>query len=180
MSPPRLLLVDDDAIFRGVMADALVRHGYRVDVGEDVATALAQAEKQPPDCALVDLRMPGPSGLSLIRHLIALNPAVRIVVLTGYASIATAVEAIKLGAAHYLTKPASLDEILAALRADADTGIAAAQEIPSRRPSPERLEWEYLQKVLREHGGNISATARSLGMHRRTLQRKLTKRPVRQ
>ena len=180
MSLQRLLLVDDDAVFREVLADALSRRGYLIDSGEDVMSARAQAAKQPPDYALIDLRMPGASGLTLIRGLIDLNPAVRIVVLTGYASIATAVEAIKLGAAHYLTKPASVDEILAALRGDAGTEDVAPAEVPGRRPSPERLEWEYLQKVLYEHSGNISATARSLGMHRRTLQRKLAKRPVRQ
>jgi two-component system response regulator RegA len=179
MNAPRLLLVDDDAVFRGVLAEALARRGYQVDSAADVAAALACAEPAPPDRALIDLRMPGPSGLTLIRRLIGLNPAVRIVVLTGYASIATAVEAIKLGAAHYLTKPASVDEILAALRGDEAGAVEARAEVPARRPSPERLEWEYLQNVLHEHGGNISATARSLGMHRRTLQRKLAKRPVR-
>jgi two-component system response regulator RegA len=163
-----------------VLADALSRRGYRIDLGADAASALAQAEQAPPDCALIDLRMPGPSGLTLIRRLIALNPAVRIVVLTGYASIATAVEAIKLGATHYLTKPAGVDEILAALREEGAGAADGRAEIPARRPTPERLEWEYLQNVLHEHGGNISATARSLGMHRRTLQRKLAKRPVRQ
>lgn len=177
---PRLLLVDDDTLFCEVLAEALARHGYRVDSRHDVASALAQARIAPPKYALVDLRMPGPSGLTLIRALIALNPAMRIVVLTGYASIATAVEAIKLGAVHYLTKPAAVSDILAALQGTAATPPPdGAAPVPDRRPSPERLEWEYLQQVLREHGGNISATARSLGMHRRTLQRKLTKHPVR-
>lgn len=175
---PRLLLVDDDAIFCAVLAEALARHGYRIDVSHDVAAAFAQAQTAAPDCALVDLRMPGPSGLTLIRQLTALNPGIRIVVLTGYASIATAVEAIKLGAVHYLTKPAGVDDILTALH-DASGSAPDAAAAPAQRPSPERLEWEYLQKVLQEHGGNISATARSLGMHRRTLQRKLTKHPVR-
>jgi two-component system response regulator RegA len=174
----RLLLVDDDPLFCEVLAEALARHGFRIDVSHDVASAGAQARTTPPDYALVDLRMPGPSGLTLIRELTALNPAVRIVVLTGYASIATAVEAIKLGAVHYLTKPARVDDILAALHDASDTPPASAAPAPERRPSPERLEWEYLQKVLQEHAGNISATARSLGMHRRTLQRKLVKHPV--
>ncbi|MCC6301445.1 MAG: response regulator transcription factor [Gammaproteobacteria bacterium] len=175
----RLLLVDDDELFCEVLAEALARRGYRVDVSHDAEGALAQARNTPPDYALVDLRMPGPSGLTLIRALIAINPAVRIVILTGYASIATAVEAIKLGAVHYLTKPAGVEDILAVLRENADEVTGTAAPVAAHRPSPERLEWEYLQKVLQEHDGNISATARSLGMHRRTLQRKLTKRPVR-
>ncbi len=175
---PRLLLVDDDAIFSEVLAEALAYRGYRVDVSHDAVDALVQAERAPPDYALLDLRMPGPSGLTLIRALTALNPAVRIVVLTGYASIATAVEAIKLGAVHYLTKPAGVEDILAALRDTAEAVSRPESPAPAHRPSPERLEWEYLQKVLQEHDGNVSATARSLGMHRRTLQRKLGKHPV--
>lgn len=175
----RLLLVDDDQLFCEVLSEALARRGYRIDVSHDAEGALAQARDAPPDYALIDLRMPGPSGLTLIQALTAINPAVRIVILTGYASIATAVEAIKLGAFHYLTKPAGVEDILAVLREDAGEVSGAVAPVPAQRPSPERLEWEYLQKVLQEHDGNISATARSLGMHRRTLQRKLTKRPVR-
>ncbi len=176
---PRLLLVDDDEIFCEVLAEALARYGYRVDISHDTESALVQARDNPPDHALIDLRMPGPSGLTLIRSLTALNPAIRIVILTGYASIATAVEAIKLGAVHYLTKPAGVEDILAALRDNTGDAPGGAVPVMAQRPSPERLEWEYLQQVLREHGGNISATARSLGMHRRTLQRKLNKHPVR-
>ncbi len=176
----RLLLVDDDIVFCEVLAKAMARHGYRIDISHDASTALTQAQTAPPDCAIIDLRMPGLSGLSLIRQFTVLNPAIRIVVLTGYASIATAVEAIKLGATHYLTKPAGVDAILAALRDDVGSSSVPNTPTPSQRPSPERLEWEYLQTVLQEHGGNISATARSLGMHRRTLQRKFAKRPVRQ
>jgi len=126
---------------------------------------------------VVDLRLGDASGLGLIEALHALDPRTRIVMLTGYASIATAVEAIKLGATHYLTKPADPDEIIAALgrtSGDADIPVAA------HPPSVERLEWEHIQKVLNQHQGNISATARALKMHRRTLQRKLAKRPVRE
>ncbi len=178
---PRLLLVDDEEIFCEVLAEALERHGYRIDVSHDTESALIRARANPPDYALIDLRMPGPSGLTLIRALTDLKPAIRIVILTGYASIATAVEAIKLGAVHYLTKPTGVEDILAALRENAsETAASIAAPLPAQRPSPDRLEWEYLQKVLQEHEGNISATARSLGMHRRTLQRKLTKRPVKQ
>lgn len=112
----------------------------------------------------------------LIPGLLALEPATRILVLTGYASIATAVEAIKLGAVNYLPKPADADQIVAALAA---TGGAAGAAINQRPLSVNRLEWEHIQRVLRDNDGNISATARQLGMHRRTLQRKLAKRPVR-
>lgn len=120
--------------------------------------------------------MPGESGLRLIPELRSLSDGVRIVVLTGYASVATAVEAIKLGATHYLAKPVDADEVVAAFgRAAGD----AATPVASRPLSVDRLEWEHIQRVLAENGGSISATARSLGMHRRTLQRKLSKRPVR-
>jgi two-component system response regulator RegA len=137
---------------------------------------LAAAERESPEYAVIDLRMPGPSGLELVKKLKALDPHTRIVVLTGYASIATAVEAIKLGATHYLAKPADADEIVAAF--SRDSGDAAAPV--TAKPLPlSRLEWEHIQKVLAECDGNISETARRLGMHRRTLQRKLAKRPAR-
>jgi two-component system response regulator RegA len=119
--------------------------------------------------------MPGESGLSLIQRLKLLDDNTRIVVLTGYASIATAVEAIKLGAIHYLTKPADADEIVQAFWQDNGNVNVSIDE---QRPTVNRLEWEYIQQVLNDCSGNISATARSLGMHRRTLQRKLQKRPV--
>lgn len=172
---PSLLLVDDDLIFSDVLARALKKRGYSVQVAHDVASALASAEREPPEFAVVDLKMPGESGLMLVQRLKALDAHTRIVMLTGYASIATAVEAIKLGATHYLTKPADADEIINAFWHDRGN-----VEVPigEERPSIERLEWEYVQKVLNDHGGNISATARSLGMHRRTLQRKLQKRPA--
>ncbi len=172
----RLLLVDDDSVFAGVMQAALIRRGFEVRVAHATEPALALLSDWLPDDAIVDLRMPGSSGLALISGLRKANPAMRIVMLTGYASIATAVEAIKLGATHYLAKPADVDDIVAALERDrGDAGIA-----PSARPlSVERLEWEHIQKVLAENEGNVSATARALGMHRRTLQRKLFKRPVR-
>lgn len=172
----RLLLVDDDATFAQVLTRALERRGFTVDCADCVAAALPLAERAPPDFAVVDLKMPGESGLALIPRLLALNAKARIVVLTGYASITTAVEAIKLGAVHYLTKPTDADEILAAFdRETGDTNIEVTD-----RPIPlNRLEWEHIQRVLNECDGNISETARRLGMHRRTLQRKLQKRPSR-
>ncbi len=173
-----LLLVDDDDAFRGVLARALERRGYAVTVAARVDTALAKAQAQPPEYAVVDLKMPGESGLILIEKLIELDPNTRIVMLTGYASIATAIEAIKLGAIHYLAKPCDADEVVAALNKNSDGD--SAMPVSSSPLSINRLEWEHIQRVLAEHQGNISATARALKMHRRTLQRKLGKHPARE
>jgi two-component system response regulator RegA len=173
---PSLLLVDDDAAFRAALGEALTARGFDVRLAADVDAALVVVAQDPPEYAVIDLKMPGVSGLELIVRLKALDEHTRIVVLTGYASIATAVEAIKLGATHYLAKPADADEVTAALhrdRGDAGTPIEA------RPISVARLEWEHIQRVLTECGENVSETARRLGMHRRTLQRKLAKRPAR-
>jgi two-component system response regulator RegA len=169
----KLLIVEDDATLRAVLARAMERRGYSVRVAEDAESALGDARAHVPTHAIVDLRLPGASGLTVVPALRALDGAMRIVVLTGYASIATAVEAIKLGATHYLAKPVDADQIVAAF---GETEGNAAAAVPWRPLSVDRLEWEHIQKVLGEHGGNVSATARSLGMHRRTLQRKLAKR----
>lgn len=171
---PSLLLVDDDVTFCTVLSRALDKRGFAVTVAHSVEQALPLAEANPPEFAVVDLKMDGVSGLVLVKTLHELDPATRIVMLTGYASIATAVEAIKLGATQYLAKPANANEIVAAF------GHAASADIPlnAQPPSVDRLEWEHIQRVLQAHDGNISATARALNMHRRTLQRKLTKRPV--
>lgn len=173
---PSLLLVDDDEIFCLVLAAALGRRGFAVRVAHTVDEGFAAARQESPEFAVVDLKMPGPSGLELVKQLAALDAHTRIVVLTGYASIATAVEAIKRGAVHYLTKPADADEIVAAFQHDGGSTLLPVETKPLPLP---RLEWEHIQKVLAECGGNISETARRLGMHRRTLQRKLLKRPVR-
>jgi two-component system response regulator RegA len=172
---PTLLIVDDDETFRDVLARAIRRRNFSVFAVESPATALLAARSHTPDYAIVDLKMPESSGLTLIPELKRINPAMRILMLTGFASIATAVEAMKLGATHYLAKPADADEIFAALTRD-EPGVAA--DIPEQRLSVDRLEWEHIQKVLADHEGNISATARALHMHRRTLQRKLFKKPV--
>ena len=173
---PRLLLVDDDDTFCQVLGRAIDRRGYEVLIAQNLAQATKLAEQYEPEYAVVDLRIGQESGLELVKRLKELDENTRIVMLTGYASIATAVEAIKLGAQHYLTKPADTDEIIDALHKDeGDTRVE-----PVKQPiSVKRLEWEHLQKVLLENNGNISAAARALGMHRRTLQRKLGKRPVR-
>jgi len=173
---PSLLLVDDDLTFCQVMARALNRRGFDVRIAHDAAQAVCLAEPDPPEYALIDLKMPGDSGLVLVRRLHAIEPATRIVVLTGFASVTTAIEAIKLGAVHYLAKPVDADEVVAAFgRTEGDIG-AAINDAPL---SVDRLEWEHIQRILNEHEGNISATARALNMHRRTLQRKLSKRPPR-
>ncbi|QDX79910.1 two-component system response regulator [Denitratisoma sp. DHT3] len=176
---PRLLLVDDDPTFTRIAARALERRGFEVVVANDAATALGLVGPARPgiDYAVVDLVIGADSGLALVPQLKTALPDLRIVVLTGYASIATAVEAIKLGADNYLTKPAEAEAIVAALH-----GSAPNPDLnPSAEPlSVARLEWEHIQRVLAEHEGNISATARALKMHRRTLQRKLSKRPVKE
>ncbi|HEX5802515.1 MAG TPA: response regulator transcription factor [Azospira sp.] len=174
---PSLLLVDDDEAFRRVLARALDRRGYAVSTAADVAEALTQAQAQSPEYAVVDLKMPGESGLVLIEKLIELDPNTRVVMLTGYASIATAVEAIKLGATHYLAKPVDADQVVAALHKTEGDSSLGVSDSPL---SVDRLEWEHIQRVLAEHEGNISATARALKMHRRTLQRKLGKKPVKE
>lgn len=173
---PTLLVVDDDPTFARVLHEAFEHRGYDVCVAHSVAEALITVESDPPEFAVVDLRMPGASGLELVKRLKGLDEHTRIVVLTGYASIATAVEAVKLGATHYLAKPADAEDIIAAFgRAAGDATMPLAE----RPLSVNRLEWEHIQKVLHECDGNVSETARRLGMHRRTLQRKLAKRPAR-
>ena len=171
----RLLLVDDDETFCNVLFQALEKRGFKVYVAQDLASAHELAERHEPEYAVVDLCIGQESGLEMVEQLVALDENTRIVVLTGYASIATAVKAIKLGAMHYLTKPADADEIVAALN-QIDGSVSVS--LPSQPMSIKRLEWEHLQKTLMDNGGNISAAARALGMHRRTLQRKLNKRPV--
>jgi len=174
---PVLLLVDDDKVYCEVLGDALKKRDYDVSIAHNLKDALDLAIRTEPEYAVVDLRIGSESGLELVKRLSALDENTRIVMLTGYASVATAVESIKLGAVHYLTKPATADEIVSALhRVDGDPAVA-----PAEQPlSVKRLEWEHLQKVLTEHDGNISAAARALHMHRRTLQRKLAKRPVKE
>jgi len=171
---PPLLLVDDDVPLCDAMRRALTRRGFDVASAHSVAEAWEHAQARIPEYAVIDLKMPGDSGLTLVPKLKSLSQSVRIVVLTGYASVVTAVEAIKLGATHYLAKPVDADQVVAAFgRAAGDAQLPVGEQ----PLSVERLEWEHIQRVLSENRGNISATARSLNMHRRTLQRKLSKRP---
>ncbi|MBI3480223.1 MAG: response regulator transcription factor [Nitrosomonadales bacterium] len=170
-----LLLVDDDATFCKVLGAALEKRGYAVTIAHSVEQAIPLAEASPPEFAIIDLKMGGSPGLVLVKALHELDPNTRIVVLTGYASIATAVEAIKLGATQYLAKPANADEIVAAFAHVPDGNVP----LKTQPTQIDNLEWEHIQRVLREHDDNISATARALNMHRRTLQRKLAKPPLR-
>ena len=177
MDKPNLLLVDDDETFCSVLKPALEKRNFQVSVANDVKQGITLAEQTEPEYAVIDLRIGLDSGLEMVEKLISLDSNTQIVMLTGFASIATAVEAIKLGAIHYLTKPANADEITNALyKNEGDSSVTISQNPLSIK----RLEWEHLQKVLMQHDGNISAAARALNMHRRTLQRKLDKRPVRE
>ena len=174
-----VLVVDDDRRFAITLAAALARRGYVAHVAHDAAAALATAQAEAPSAAVVDLKLGSDDGLALIEPLRRAHPLLRIVVLTGYASIATAVKAIKLGADDYLAKPVTAAQVEAVLERGPTGGGYGGAEQPLEPMSPRRLEWEHIQRVLAEHDGNISATARTLRMHRRTLQRKLAKRPSR-
>jgi two-component system, response regulator RegA len=172
---PHLLLVDDDETFTRVMARAMSRRGLRVSIANSADEGLALAKDDLPDYAVLDLKMEGDSGLVLLPKLLELDAEMKVLILTGYSSITTAVEAIKRGACNYLCKPADADDVLAALLSDHGD---LATLVPENPMSVDRLQWEHIQRILADHDGNISATARALGMHRRTLQRKLQKRPV--
>jgi two-component system response regulator RegA len=173
---PGLLLADDDRIPCSALASALQTKGYKVSVAHGYKSALAAAAGDPPAYAVTDLKLHDGSGLRLIGKLRDLNPHMRVVVVTSYGSIATAIESIRLGAHYYLTKPVDADAIVAALHLDPGTSSAPLCEKPL---SVYRLAWEHINRVLIGNNGNISAAARELGMHRRTLQRKLNKHPVR-
>lgn len=172
MTAPLFLVVDDDDVFRDRLARALRERGFDVRQARSPAEAERVAREEPPEFAVVDLRMPGGSGLDVVKALLAIEPATRAVVLTGYGSIANAVEAMKRGAINYLSKPATVDELLRALGLAAGEGAAETET-----PSLARVEWEHINRVLQDCGGNISAAARQLGLHRRSLQRKLQKLP---
>lgn len=173
---PSVLLVDDDVTLRERLARAFRERGWDVTTAGNYDEALAVARGESPEYAVVDLRMPGHSGLELVRDLHAVDAATRIVVLTGYGSIATTVDAIRLGAVNYLPKPADVDDILAAFaRANDEPSVAAPETLQT--PSLARAEWEHINRVLADCGGNISEAARKLGIHRRSLQRKLQKYP---
>ncbi|MEM7304760.1 MAG: response regulator [Pseudomonadota bacterium] len=171
----KVIIIDDDIAFGEALSAALEKRGYEVILRHSMKDLENVERLQEISFGVVDLRIGADSGLSVIMKLLEANPEMKVVMLTAYASIATTVEAMKLGAVNYLTKPASVQDIIdkfSEKNGDADISI---EEQPL---SVKRLEWEHLQKVLLEHEGNISAAARALNMHRRTLQRKLQKRPI--
>ncbi len=169
---PSILLVDDDEVLRERLAQAIRARGYEVRTAGSADEALREATKDSPEMAVLDLRMPGMNGLELLREIRKQDPATRVLMLTGYGSIATAVQAVREGAVGYLPKPADADEIIAALN-----GTQTMTEKGVETPSLARAEWEHIQRVLADCGGNISEAARRLGIHRRSLQRKLHKYP---
>ncbi|MCY0386911.1 MAG: response regulator transcription factor [Janthinobacterium lividum] len=180
MSNTHFLIIDDDTVFADILGRSLTRRGYVVHQANNAARALEIADEMDFARITVDLHLGQDSGLTLVARLRELQPDALILVLTGYASIATAVQAVKDGADNYVAKPANVETILAAMN---DGASAEQADAALENPAPlsvARLEWEHIQRVLAEHDGNISATARALNMHRRTLQRKLGKRPVRQ
>ena len=177
--PRSMLIVEDDDVFRRRLAQAFADRGFEVREARDADEALEAARHDTPEFVVVDLRMPGRSGLDVVRELKALDAATSIVVLTGYGSIATALEAVRLGAQHYLTKPADVEAILAAFERGTDAAaVPADAPIPMETPSLARVEWEHINRVLMDCNGNVSQAARVLGLHRRSLQRKLSKFPL--
>ena len=177
----RILIVDDDPTFRWRLVAAMEVRGMEAWGAGSPQKAKELAEQLRPARAVVDLRMPGGSGLELISDLIGIDPEMAILVLTGYGSIASALEATRRGAMDYLTKPADADQILAAFEKNGQKGESKSEaaELTSAA-SLERVEWEHIQRVLMDCGGNVSEAARILGMHRRSLQRKLGRVPPRE
>lgn len=175
-TPTSLLLVDDDRVLRERLARAFRERGFDVHTAADYEEGVRHARQESPEMAVVDLRMPGRSGLELVRALHDLDPHTRILVLTGYGSIATAIEALRLGATNYLQKPADADDILAAFEKGESPPLSVT-ETDYVAPSLARAEWEHINRVLADCGGNVSEAARRLGIHRRSLQRKLQKYP---
>lgn len=169
----KFLVVDDDEAFRTRLVKALQARGLEAHGAPSATEALKVADAARPHAAIIDLRMPEVSGLDLVSELAARLPGIQMVVLTGYGSIATAVEAVRRGAIHYLQKPLDTDQILAAFDRDGDASSFASVETPSLA----RVEWEHIQRILHDCNGNISLAARKLGLHRRSLQRKLGKLP---
>lgn len=169
-----VLIVDDDEVLRRSLCRAFAARGWETHAAENLEQALALAVEQAPELAIVDLRLAGESGLDVVKALRDQDSTMRILILTGYGSIATALEAVRCGADHYLSKPVDVDQIVAAY----DAICAAAPVIPTATvPSLARVEWEHIQRVLTDCGGNVSQASKLLGLHRRSLQRKLAKYP---
>ena len=177
MTQPTLLIIDDEPVYAGILQRTLQRQGLEVSVCSEATEAVACVESIQPDYIVLDLRLESISGLTLIEPILAARPATKILVLTGYSSLATAVQAIKLGAVDYLPKPAEVADILKALGLGESSIEPADAPVPDKTVSLKRLEWEQIQRVLAENDGNITRAAEQLGMYRRTLQRKLQKKP---
>lgn len=175
---PTFLILDDDPVFSATLARSLTRRGFDTTVTHTGERALEAAAITAFDFVTIDLHLEKDSGLQWIVSLRTALPNASMLVLTGYASIATTVQAIKLGADDYLAKPANVDSILSALQASKSAEPLAGATAPPVPLSVDRLEWEHIQRVLAENEGNISSTARALNMYRRTLQRKLAKKPT--
>jgi len=172
-----VLIVDDDDVFLSILTRTLELENWQVVPVLDTEKALITIQQQAFDYAILDLNLDGQSGLNLMQQLLSVQPQCEVLILTGYASVATAVEAMRLGARDYLCKPATAQQIIGIFKED--KGALQEPEAEEFQPmSVKRLEWEHIQKVLLENNGNISLTAEALKMHRRTLQRKLQKRPV--
>jgi len=172
-----VLVVDDDAVFRERLGRAFQDRGYRVKTAANHGEALRRLSEFEPKIAIVDLRLPGPSGLQIVADLRARSAQMQILVLTGYGSIANALEAVRLGADGYLSKPADVEDIEAALSRTTTVGKPEAEQSTVATPSLARVEWEHIQRVLTDCGGNLSEASRRLGVHRRSLQRKVQKYP---
>jgi two-component system, response regulator RegA len=172
----RVLVVDDDEVFRNRLCRALLERKWEVNAAANGNEAIGIAPDCHPDLVLVDLRMPGMGGIDLVEKLRELNSSMIIIVLTGYGSIPTTISAMKKGADDYLSKPADADQIVAAYEKLQAKGGEIAY-VPAEAPSLARVEWEHMQRVIADCSGNISQAARALGLHRRSLQRKLSKFP---
>lgn len=172
----RIMLVDDSYILRDRLAEAFVERGFEVVTAGTADEAVELFRRQPTDLAVVDLRMPGRSGLTIITQLKEISADVKVLILSGFGSIATAIEAVKMGAVNFLPKPADADDILLAFSRSSDECdfVDTAESIPV--PTLAQAEWEHIHRVLADCDNNISEAARRLGIHRRSLQRKLRKR----
>ena len=174
----KLLIIEDDVSFAATLARRMSKYGFSCQQVHQADQALHACLQQKPDCILLDMKLAADNGLRLIKPIRAMLPKVKIVLLTGFASVATAVQAMRLGAHDYLAKPVNTQMLLTALDTEQVPNNTIDTDIGSDTMSTERVEWEHINQVLNSNEGNVSATARQLGMHRRTLQRKLQKKPV--
>ncbi|WP_085300170.1 response regulator transcription factor [Cognaticolwellia mytili] len=172
----KLLIIEDDVSFATTLVRRMTKHNFSCQQVHQADQALHACLQQKPDCILLDMKLASENGLTLIKPIRAALPKVKLVLLTGFASVATAVQAMRLGADDYLAKPVNTQMLLTAL--DIAPDVESAVDLDIDTMSAERVEWEHINQVLNSNDGNVSATARQLGMHRRTLQRKLQKKPV--